>query len=487
MSLSISRVVEASLTTSSSSATTEDFGILNIITAETAFTRAETSRSYTSSTYSDDWDSDTEAYAAAQAFFSQSPTPSTVIISQRYEDDQPAFILGGSPSDVDDFTSISDGSFEVDINGTTTTITGLDFTSDTTFAEIATTIQNSVDTAGTFSYNSDEGVFMLESADTGEDVTIGYLTTASEGTDLSEMLGMDSADNGATLVDGLDGETITDSLDRIYDADTTAFYFFCFTNEIRDDATVNSESAVEAAMAWAESNSKVFINVTNDTDTKRSAVSTDVASVAADNSYKYTMTIYSSYAAQYPCASVAGRLSTVDFDSSNSVINMMFKTLPDITTESITTSVATILDGKNCNYYTTTAGVKFFQTGVMGSGAWIDEVHGLDALINYMQVAVTNLFLDKGKVPYTNKGVAQIVAVIKKVLDKFVRNGLLSAGYYEDDNGDEVYLENGYLVTTTDMSDISTSTKQTREYGDIELILVLAGAINKVTITGTTV
>lgn len=485
--LPITRNVNVTITSSPLAARRVGFGVLNIITKESgAITRPERFRTYTSTTsVAEDFDTSTKVYKGAQTYFAQQPQPETLMISMRYETDQPAEILGGADTfTVDEFTSITTGAFDVTINGTNTEVTGLDFSAAATLDDVATVIATGLgDDAGcTF----EENKFVIRTTASGAANTLTFLREPSTGTDISELLKMRSAEDGALMSQGLAGETITDSLEAIQDKAGNAFYGFQFTNEVRDGVLVNGEEAVLAAADWSESQVKIFFNTTNDLNVLNRAVTTDICSKLKAKSLRRTGSTFSSYPSQYPSSSVAGRAFTWDTNVPDSHYSLMFKQMPTITVEALTGNEANTLDEKACNYVAPTAGTIFYQTGQMANGVFLDEVHGLDALESDLEVAVFNLlFQSTTKVPYTNEGVQQVIAEMRGVLDQYVRNGFLAAGYIDDGKGGQKYLKDGYEISFVPVEKVQSADRDMRKYSGISFVCIGAGALHNITITGT--
>ena len=119
-----------------------------------------------------------------------------------------------------DLKAITTGSLKLSMGGSSYEITGLDFSSATSYADCATVLQTAVNgnTAGgdlwtdaTVSFTN--GAFVLTGGDSGANEIVPA-TSASSGTDVSGLLGWSSANNPVVSV-GTDGETITQALDRI--------------------------------------------------------------------------------------------------------------------------------------------------------------------------------------------------------------------------------------------------------------------------------
>lgn len=480
--LPYSSIVNVSLVTSPQAVSRSGFGVLNIITKEEGgIPRSSRYKTYNSTDeVAADWATSTEAYKAAATYFSQSPRPTTVMISTRYEASQSAILRGGSVvGTVDEFKAVTAGAFDIVIDGVTKNVTGVDLSGISTLEQVAPILTTALGDDGVCSFDGTR--FTIETATVGSSAKISYLipTASSE---LIDLLRMGGAEQNATIASGIDGETITASLQSIADKAGNQFYGFQFTKEVRDKVQVNGEDAVLAAADWAESqsNPRVFFNTTNDLDTDDSSITSDIASQLAAKNLKRTITTYSSYPSQYPSSSVAGRAFTVNFNQPNATITLMFKQLPTITVEELSSSQAAALQGKKCNFFAKVGASSIYQTGVMANGQFFDEVHGTDWLVDAIQVDAYNVLYSNGtKIPYTNAGVQRLIAAVRKVLNQAVLNGLGAAGYV----GEE-FLAEGFKITYTPVEDNNAGNIAQRHYDGIQFILKGAGAIQGLTING---
>jgi len=491
MSIPISTVASVSIVIGATFPARAGFGTLNIVTKETGVIGiAERIRSYNNlDGVVADWPSNSEVVAAATAYFSQQPKPTTLKVSTRYEADQSAQLRGGGVVDnavnLALFTPISDGSFTISIDGDPQDITGLNFTVDTDLTEVADAIQTALQAVGSGGYTAATCVhttdrFFIESGTTGVSSTISFLTEVSpaSGTDISSLLEMRSGQG--TKVDGIAGETITASLDAIQNVNED-WYGLSFTKEVRDLVIINAENAVDAAASWSEARVKVFVNTSNDIDVLDSVTTTDIASVLKAANYRRTMTTFSSFPDQYPSASIVGRAFTVNFDQPNSTITLKFKQMPGITVEDLSQNQKSVLDSKNANALIVIGASDMFAESFMADGVFFDEVHGVDWLTNAIETNEFGYLLTRAtKVPYTNKGVAALEQQLIKALDEGVRNGLLAPGFTIDGR----FLPNGYETTVIPVEDISASSKTARDYPGLSFIAIGAGAIHSTQING---
>ncbi len=487
----VSSIVNVSIAIGATFPARAGFGTLNIVTAETGVIGiAERIRSYQNlDGVTADWGSTTEVVAAATAYFSQQPKPTSLRVSTRYPTDQAAQLRGGSVLDnaanLALFTAITDGSFNISIDGGNEDITALNFSADTDLSEVADAIQTALRAVATGGYTlatctHDGTRFFINSGTTGATSTISFLLAVSPttGTDISSLLQMLQAEG--TKVDGIVAETITASLDAIQNV-SDDWYGLVFTKEVRDLIVINTENAVEAAADWAEARVKVFVNTANDLDLLDSVTTTDIASVLKAKKLRRTMTTFSSFVDQYPSASIAGRAFTVNFNQANSTITLKFKQMPGITVEALTQNQKAVVDSKSANALIEVGASDMFAESFMADGVFFDEVHGVDWLTNAIQTTVFGYLLTSTtKVPYTDKGVAALEQQLINTLDEAVRNGLIAPG----ETIDGEFLGTGYKVTTVPVADVNQSDKDARFYQGLSFVILGAGAIHKVQING---
>lgn len=283
-------------------------------------------------------------------------------------------------------------------------------------------------------------------------------------------------------------ETITESLDAIEDVDPY-WYGFMFTKEMRDLVNINGASDVgpiEAAK-WAEARKKIFGNETNSADTISSLVDTDIGTILRNGEYKRTISVYSSTVDDYPMASVFSKAFTVDFDSTNSVLTLKFKTLPTITPETIRSSVKNTLDGKNVNVYLRVGNrdedaVNMFAEGQMASGDFFDEIHGVDWIANAIETELFGfLYTSTTRIPLTDEGGSRAEQRLISVLDEGRNNGLIAPGTTTEG----VFLPRGYETSVQQVADINNSDKAARVGPNLTFIFLFASAMHNLQVNGT--
>ncbi|EJL8814619.1 DUF3383 domain-containing protein [Salmonella enterica] len=248
--------------------------------------------------------------------------------------------------------------------------------------------------------------------------------------------------------------------------------------DIADDDWLKVAAAVEASGV-----SRILAITTSDPATVDATSTGDLAYKLKAAKYGRTFVQYSS-SNKYAALSAFGRAFTVNFNGSNTTITLKFKQEPGITYETLTTDQAAALDAKKCNvfvYYQNDTAI--LQQGVMSSGDFFDERHGLDWLQNYVQTNLYNLlYTSTTKVPQTDAGVTRLLSNVEQSMDQSVTNGLVAAGVWNGgpigqlDSGDT--LTKGYYVYAQPISEQAQADREARKAPVIQVACKLAGAVH---------
>lgn len=248
--------------------------------------------------------------------------------------------------------------------------------------------------------------------------------------------------------------------------------------DIADDDWLKVAAAVEASGV-----SRILAITTSDPAIFDATSTGDLAYKLKAAKYGRTFVQYSS-SSKYAALSAFGRAFTVNFNGSNTTITLKFKREPGITYETLTTDQAVALDARNCNvfvYYQNDTAI--LQQGVMSSGDFFDERHGLDWLQNYVQTNLYNLlYTSTTKVPQTDAGVTRLLSNVEQSMDQSVTNGLVAAGVWNGgpigqlDSGDT--LTKGYYVYAQPISEQAQADREARKAPVIQVACKLAGAVH---------
>ncbi|WP_293797217.1 DUF3383 family protein [uncultured Pantoea sp.] len=282
-----------------------------------------------------------------------------------------------------------------------------------------------------------------------------------------------SAESGST-------ETLQQAVNAIMDFNS--WYGLHLAVEEADYPTDVELIGVAAAIE-ASTVSRIFGITTDESETLVAATTTDLSSKLKAAKYSRTFVQYST-SSRYAALSAFGRAFTVDFTGSNTMITLKFKVEPGVTYETLSTSQADALEGKNANvyvYYENDTAI--LEQGVMSNGDFFDERHGLDWLQNAVQTADFNtLYTSTTKIPQTDAGTTTRIANIELVLDKAAQNGLFAPGKWTGgpfgqlSTGDT--LTKGYYTWADTVDNQLQTEREARKGVAIQVAGKLAGAVH---------
>ena len=475
MSININEFVRADISVSPAGIAAGNFGILGFLTNESGILVPERSRAYKSlSEVAVDWASTSEVYKAATAFYAQTPQPTDFTVITTYDTAQSAVLLGGGSLTLAELTGITIGDLTVTIDGVDE-VMALDLSTALSYSDVADLITAELVLNASTAVCSHNGTsFLVTSSTAGFGSTISYGTGTS-----AEDLGF--APHQALISQGSEAETPVDALNAARAAGTA--FVALVTNKLYRDSTAQPVGFNTADLAsWAEASKVIFMNTTNDLSTLSTAISTDVSSQLKALTLRYSHTVFSKNANQYPSASVFGRVASVNFEGIGTTITMNLKQLPTISIEDLTSGQLAALQAKNCNVLVVVNGVaNVFVDSTTASGSWLDTTHGLLWLEDRIEKDLFNLlYTSNTKIPYTQTGINVTKSTLEGSLAAAVRNGFIAPGFLPDGT----YLPNGYLVTALPLADVLASDKSGRIYRGLSFKAVGAGALHKVFVSG---
>lgn len=234
----------------------------------------------------------------------------------------------------------------------------------------------------------------------------------------------------------------------------------------------------QAVAAWVEGRKKLFVTSSADVAISGAAYSAPAAGavnpVAPDlathlrwNGYNRSAVLFSKTlgATDWPDAAwLARQLSTAPGTQT-----WMFKSLAGVTVSGLSDTESNNVRGKNANTYETVGGVPITREGKVGSGEFLDVIHGLDWLQARLTERVFGRLVNLPKVPYTDAGVAIFESEIRAQLATAVELGVLA--------GEPT-------VTVPRVRDVSPNDRANRFLPDIRFSATLSGAVHSVTVNG---
>jgi len=485
MSLSVDGVVQVEILLSSPAPVARGFGTKLIMGKATVLPLYARVREYADlDELVVDFVSSTEEYKAAAIHFGQSPRPTSVKIGRQFLVAQSGSLRGGVASaTIGDYTGVTNGGFDITINGTNHPITAVDLSGAANMAAVAADLQAKLAAAlasTTCTWDATLQKFIITSPTTGTaSIVLPAVAPTGGGSpvDISTLLAL-TVNAGAKSVNGIAIETMTAAWDasEIFDAD---FYFI-------DVTAAMSTQDKKDTMAWANSHVVQFFYTTNDPNALVTNDTGNLGYYAKNLTYRRVLGIYSG-ASPYADESASARAAVVDFDQPNSTITLMYKQLPGVAVDDLTSGQVSALQGYNLNYYINRGGINVFENAKMADGTFQDEVHILDWFTAGSQNAIfAKLATTPTKIPQTDLGAAMLIDALNAFAAKARSNGAVAPGVWKGSPFGELktgdYMPTGFYFTAGAVADMSQADKDARKSPPITGAILLAGAIHTVSV-----
>ncbi len=493
-SASLSYIVNVSLLEAGRQIARDNMNVVTLMTSQLG--TLSSSNRYgiyrTASAVAADFGTNSDVYSHALAFFSTSPNPANsggylVIGYWRAAEETVAAIAASltgpqlvAETVIGQLQTISDGSFDIDIDGTTEEISGLDFRTTTELSDIVTLLNDEL-SGGTASLSTDGLSIVITSDTTGASSTITNTSEGSTGTYVGSLLGLGLGD-GNGLVQGAAADTLA--------AETKLAAVTELKNQVNFKALVFIAKPVDADVtalsAWAKANNVIMYDVFSSPDNLEVAVSNVVWSnkLASGKNYRC---IYSKVNNRKLATSYMARNHTVNFGAENSAITMNLKELSQVA-ESYTDTEITKAQRVGLDIYTTSKDVPKLLTS--GANDFTDNVYNSIALVDAVQTDVFNVLGSTStKIAQTKKGVKVLIDQCEKTSRGFARSNVIGAGTWtsSDSFGDLATFkrnisENGFYWLAQSLADQPQSEREARKSPVLQGAVKYAGAIHSVDI-----
>ena len=495
MPASIENIVRVTAIIAEAGLLRREFGIALFLTKDTTLgTGADSIQTFVNAEGVDSvFDTGTEPQLAGNIWFQQSPAPKNLIVGRFFDSASNALLFGGVHGTLAQFTAITDGSFIM--NGET--ISALDFSSAASLADVAGVLQTALQAAtdanltnSTVIFNAAKNRFEIDNEVPGVGSTLTVATPTGSGTDVSILTGW--SQGLASIHQGVEAETVPNALSRLL-ALSTDWYFVTVDSDFTDDEKT-------AVKDWVEARAFMFAAESSDTQALVTGENTSLFAQFDTDQVARTFGDWTPSTDPYLAVSSVARLSSVNFNQSNSLINPAFKSRPGITpaARSILGPTQRVeLDRKRVNYFTEFGTDASYQTGaIFKTGVWQDVRYWLDWFVNAVRVAEYNLLRASVRVPQTDQGHTAILNAITSVCLEGINNGGIAPGQLSDALTLDVqqatgvsdfdgFLTNGYLIYYTDLTLQSQTDRDNREASPFRVWLKGSGAINSIDIAVT--
>lgn len=490
----ISNVINVALIPEGETAARDNMNVVAVMTSQQTgpLSSANRYQSYRNAqSVADDFGTGSAAYDHAVAFFGTTPNAvnfggSLVMGYWRgaSEDvDATAATLTGpqlvETTAVSQLQQISDGSFDIDVDGSTVSVGSVDFQGVTSLSDAATILNTEVTGA---TVTEDNLKIVITSDTTGATSALTYATDPGTGTYVGNILGL-SAGSGGTLVQGAASDTLTAETKE--DAVTELLSQVNVKGITFIDQPTDSEA--EDLAAQAQANSILMYDVFSGSEYLDADISTNVVwkiKLASQTNYRC---LYSASGNRKLATSYMARTHAVNFNATNSALTMQLKTL-SVAAESYTQTQLDKAKTVGLDVYTTSKNVPVVLTS--GANDFVDNRYNLLGFIDAVQTDEFNLLKSTGtKVPQTTAGVQNLIDTLEKTARGFANAGVIAPGVWtsSDSFGDldtfkRNIEQNGFYVLAGDLADQPQSDRAARKSPVIQVAIKNAGAVHSANI-----
>lgn len=491
MSLSIKEVINAQILPQAAAAQRRDLSMVAIFTSEVgeAFTDASTRYVFVSDPQdvANLFGTDSNAYKAAQSLFSARPKLKRAMIARFAKAKQDiaatANALKGSTLSIgiNAFKIITDGAMVLNIAGTDTVLSGLDFSKAISFTDVASIVNAKLPADSNLQVIWDDVghrmIIQAKTAGVDAKTRLGYVTEPAVGTYIGQMLKLE--DGQATLITGKVPTTVNaespaealHKLQNVYQNWYGIYFADALTDEQLDDAHTWVTSADLKVMAYTATRDEQ-IEWNNDNMLKK----------LFDKSSGRLMVQFNKTGDDHAAAELLAIAVSTLWQGQNTAKTVKFKQQNSVRSDDrVTQNEAQKCKRLGVNFYTDYDGINMLAEGTMLGGTFIDEVMGLDAFTDACQKqAFTTLQAEPTKVPQTDKGQARLIGSLVVIGNEFVRNGFLAGGIWRgNDVGELTYndrLDDGFYFYSDSFDTQSQADREDRKMMPIMCAIKLAGA-----------
>lgn len=202
----------------------------------------------------------------------------------------------------------------------------------------------------------------------------------------------------------------------------------------------------------------------------------------ADKNTGRVMVLFNKTGDDHGAAQLLAMAINTNWRGYNTAKTLKFKTMTVRSDANISLNDAEKCRKLGVTFYTDYDGMSMVAEGTMVGGRWIDEIVGLDAFINAIQVETVNALRTYPKIAQTDRGTEILIGRLVPVARQFVNNGFIAGGKW---NGVEIgelmagdMLFDGFYFYADSFANQTQSDRDERLGMPITVAIKLAGAIH---------
>lgn len=454
-----------------------------------------------------------------------STTGASIENGEETTENAPAKLVSGTITDLSGFENLTDGSFDIEVDGAKVQVRDVTTGASVTLVSLASILTSKMTGKATFVADTSKNQLILTTTSTGtaselayavtaspaagtdisallkltqstatslvqgtatnqkgEGVTIGYASSASSITDLSAILALTQS-TAASRIDGYTPGGLVSEVALIQTAARCAgrsVFAWTLDRQYRD--TQDQKDFAD----WAEAQDQAYFSAcTNSVQAYNTADTTNIGFYAHNKGYIKTSVMYHNNPQVYPDVSYAALALSVNYALENSTLTMKFKQLTGIETVPLTETQLSSLKARRINTYVSMGNSSsVVREGVQSADSWFTDSHvNLSNYKEELQVEVFNVFMRNKKVKYTSAGQDLLVSAAAKINNRYIRNGT-----FADREEETTDNETGYTtlpactITPAPIYSATTSERANRVAPPIAIVAYEAGAFHSVAI-----
>lgn len=202
----------------------------------------------------------------------------------------------------------------------------------------------------------------------------------------------------------------------------------------------------------------------------------------ADKNTGRVMVLFNKTGDDHGAAQLLAMAINTNWRGYNTAKTLKFKTMTVRSDANISLNDAEKCRKLGVTFYTDYDGMSMVAEGTMVGGRWIDEIVGLDAFINAIQVETVNALRTYPKIAQTDRGTEILIGRLVPVARQFVNNGFMAGGKW---NGVEIgelmagdMLHDGFYFYADSFANQTQADRDERLGMPITVAIKLAGAIH---------
>lgn len=360
-------------------------------------------------------------------YVNSSTKPATLLIGSFVDSAVAGWLRGAEITDsLATFQAVTAGTLTLSIDGTEHDLTGLDFSSDLSFTDIAANLQAALIADGaavgtTVVYSSDFNAFLITSSTTGASSSVSYATFGTVGDlmKLTEAL-------GAVQSPGLDARTIAENMDA-YTVITTNWVSFMHMFTQTDDQVIEFAewaNSKNLGVRYVYSTWDASVTATDPNNTTNISKRVDALSLSGTIVNYNTMAL-----AAFPCAFIASLAYNVTNGRATAAFKMQGGL--SVTVDNAEDANGLISNGLNFygDYQTANDSFRWYYPGqISGKYNYIIVHVNAIQLNNAFQLAFMSLFANIPSIPYNLQGYDLIRAAALDPINAALNFGTIRAG-----------------------------------------------------------